>query len=91
MTVFTYLARCNDKSLYTSSCFNISKREQNQNKGERSQYTKKRLPVHIIYFEKFNSLIETRQREKQIKGWSRIKKENLIKFGHPIKRPENID
>lgn len=37
----------------------------------------------IVYFEKFDNNLDVCKREKQIKKWSKIKKENLIKFGHP--------
>ncbi len=40
MKYFIYLARCNDKSLYTGSCINIKAREVKHNKGEGSQYTR---------------------------------------------------
>ena len=85
MGYLIYLARCNDNSLYTGSCTNIIAREKRHNKGEGSKYTKLRRPVKIIYFEEFDTLVEARRRERQIKGWSRIKKENLIKYGHPTK------
>ncbi len=85
MKYFVYLARCSDKSLYTGSCNNINNRKKKHNKGEGSEYTYKRLPIKIVYFEELNSLIEARRREKQIKGWTRIKKENLITYGHPTK------
>ena len=79
MKYFTYLARCNDNSLYTGYCSNIKNREEKHNKGEGAKYTKQRRPVKIIYFEKFNSIKEAMTREKQIKKWTRAKKENLVK------------
>ena len=85
MKYFVYLARCNDESLYTGSCVDIKAREVKHNKGEGAQYTRQRLPVRIVYFEEFTTLIEARRREAQIKGWTRIKKENLVKYGHPTK------
>ncbi len=83
MKYFVYLARCSDFSLYVGSCGDIKAREVKHNKGEGAQYTKQRRPVKIIYFEEFSTLVEARRREAQIKGWTRIKKENLIKYGHP--------
>lgn len=80
-----YLARCSDKSLYVGSCKNIEVREFRHNTGDGAQYTKQRRPIKIIYFEEYNTLTEARKRESQIKKWSRIKKENLIKHGHPTK------
>ena len=86
MKYFVYLARCADSSLYVGSCNDIKSREVRHNKGEGAQYTKKRLPVKIIYFEEFDTVVEARRRESQIKSWTRIKKENLVKFGHPTKK-----
>ena len=85
MNYFTYLARCADQTLYTGSCTNIKNREIKHNKGEGAKYTKQRRPIKIIYFEKFETLLEARQRKKQLKGWTRVKKENLIKYEHPTK------
>ncbi len=85
MKYCVYLARCADKSLYTGSCTNLKSRENKHNKGEGAEYTQKRRPVKIVYFEECNTLIEARRREAQIKRWTRAKKENLVKYGHPTK------
>ncbi len=85
MEYYVYLARCSDNSLYTGSCKDTKARELKHNQGDGAQYTKMRRPVKIIYFEKFSTLVEARRREIQIKKWSRIKKENLVKHGHPTK------
>lgn len=85
MNYFVYLARCCDESLYTGSCNNIQAREIKHNEGEGAQYTRLRRPVKIVYFERVSTLIEARRREAQIKGWTRVKKENLVKYGHPTK------
>ncbi len=80
MKYFFYLARCGDGSLYTGSCENIKAREKRHNQGDGAKFTKYRLPVKIIYFEVFNTLVEARRREAQIKKWRRDKKERLIKM-----------
>jgi len=85
MKFFVYLARCSDKSLYVGSCKNLKAREIKHNKGEGAQYTRQRRPVKIIYFEEYKSLIDARRRETQIKRWTRLKKENLVRYGHPTK------
>ncbi len=77
MKYFTYLARCNDDSLYTGYCSNLKNREEKHNKGEGAKYTKQRRPVKIIYFEEFDSIQEAMKREKQIKKWSKKKKMKL--------------
>ncbi len=40
--------------------------------------SKKRLPVRLVYIEKFMRIDEAFHREKQIQGWSKRKKEALI-------------
>ncbi len=43
-----------------------------------SQYTKDHPPKALVYLEEYDDLEEARTREKQIKGWSRKKKQKLI-------------
>ena len=81
----SYLARCSDESLYAGSCINIKSREIKHNKGGGAKYTKDRRPIKIIYFEEFKTREDAVKREFQIKKWTKIKKENLIKHGHPTK------
>ena len=38
-----------------------------------------RKPLILAYFEKFNTQLEAMRRELQIKKWTRVKKEALIK------------
>jgi len=80
MPYFTYLARCNDGTLYTGSCIDLKAREAKHNEGKGAKYTRQRRPVKIIYFEQFESLGESRKREAQIKRWTKIKKENSVKY-----------
>lgn len=44
-----------------------------------SKYTAKKKPEKLVYLEEYEDLQMARRREKQIKGWTRIKKEKLIK------------
>ena len=44
-----------------------------------SQWTKQHGGGEIVYTETYTTLTEARRREIQIKKWSRVKKENLIK------------
>jgi len=80
---YVYIALCADKSFYTGITNNLSKREIKHNYGVGSTYTKKRRPIKIIYSEFFKTRADAAKREKQIKGWSKNKKHNLILYGHP--------
>lgn len=83
-TFFTYIARCCDSSLYVGITQNLTNREKKHNAGEGSTYTKHRLPIHIVYAEDYTTRSLAARREKQLKGWTRQKKESLIKYGHPF-------
>ena len=48
------------------------------NEGRAAAYTAARRPVLVVYFEKYKELEAARARERQIKGWTRSKKEALI-------------
>jgi len=76
---FVYILECYDGSYYTGSTNNIEKRIEEHNSGKGANHTKKRLPVKLIYLEEFQRIDDAFYREKQIQGWSRKKKEALIK------------
>ena len=43
-----------------------------------ANYTKKRLPVKLVYVEEFSRIDEAFYREKQVQGWGHKKKKALI-------------
>ena len=77
-TYYFYILKCSDGSYYTGSTTNIENRIKAHNKGEGAAYTAKRRPVQLVYNERFNSLDDVVKRERQVKKWSRAKKEALI-------------
>lgn len=74
-----YILECADGSYYTGSTNNLELRLQQHQAGEGANHTKKRLPVKLLYFEEFQRNDEAFYREKQIQGWTRNKKEALMK------------
>lgn len=48
------------------------------NAGTYDGYTAKRLPVELVFTETYDRIIDAIARERQIKDWSRRKKEALI-------------
>jgi len=73
-----YIFKCNDGTYYTGSTKNLEKRIAEHNNGEGANYTRKHLPVELIYYEEYHRVDLAFQREKQVQGWSRKKKEALI-------------
>ena len=78
MTGYTYILKCSDDSFYTGSTKDIQRRLEQHQAGEGANYTKKHLPVELVYLEIFDRIDIAFNREKQIQGWSRKKKLALI-------------
>ncbi len=74
-----YILKCADGSYYTGSTDDLRRRFAQHCQGKGANYTKKRLPVELIYFEEFPRIDMAFYREKQIQGWTRKKKEALVK------------
>ena len=82
-----YILRCSNDQYYVGSTYNLDKRLAEHQSGEGALFTKKHLPVELVYYEQFQRIVEAFQREQQIKGWNRKKKEALIN-DHPELLPE---
>ena len=78
MAFSAYLIRCSDGSYYAGHTDNLEARLAAHQRGEISGYTASRRPVALVFSEQFPSRQEAFERERQIKGWSRAKKEALI-------------
>jgi putative endonuclease len=75
---FMYILECSDESLYTGSTKDLKTRIEQHQKGEGANYTKKRLPVKLVYSEEYERIDHAFAREKQVQGWKKIKKLALI-------------
>ena len=73
-----YILRCKDDSYYVGSSWNLEARLEAHNRGEGAEYTKRRLPVVLVFCEYYDRMEDAYAREKQIQGWSRAKREALI-------------
>jgi len=78
MKGYMYILRCCDGSYYTGSTKNLEKRLWEHQNGMGANYTKKRLPVELVYFEEYDRIDVAFYREKQVQNWSKKKKEALI-------------
>ena len=73
---YVYMLRCKDESIYTGHTDDIDKRISEHARGMCS-YTAKRLPINIMFVQAVGSRDEAFNLERQLKGWSRKKKEAL--------------
>ena len=78
MKAWLYILKCADGSYYTGSTNNLPQRLAQHQAGEGCAYTSRRLPVELVYSQDFPSEHQASLRERQVKGWSRAKKEALI-------------
>ena len=79
MSFYIYILKCSDGSYYTGHTDNLEMRIAAHYEAQILGYTSTRQPVHLVFSEEFNSRIDSLERERQIKGWSRKKKEALIR------------
>jgi len=79
MSFCVYILKCSDKSYYTGHTDNLEKRIAAHQQNAIPCYTSTRLPVELVFVDEFGSREEALARERQVKGWSRKKKEALIR------------
>ncbi|KAB0266303.1 GIY-YIG nuclease family protein [Microvirga brassicacearum] len=76
-----YILECSDGSYYvgTSRRDDLETRVSQHNQGTTPDYTFKRRPVALVYSCYFDKITDAIACERQVKGWSRAKKEALIR------------
>jgi predicted GIY-YIG superfamily endonuclease len=79
MSFWVYILRCSDGSYYTGHTDDLEVRVARHRSGEIPGYTQTKLPVELVFFEQFPTRTDAFFRERQIKGWSRKKKEALMR------------
>ena len=76
---YVYIIECKDGFYYTGTTFDVDKRMEQHLSGKGSKFTAKHGFKELKYIEEFENIIEARQRETQLKDFSRKKKEALWK------------
>ncbi len=79
MSFWVYILRCADNSYYTGHTDNLEKRIGEHQTGLCGGYTASRLPVELVFNQACVTRIEALAAEQQIKGWSRKKKEAMMR------------
>ncbi|WP_422861785.1 GIY-YIG nuclease family protein [Flagellimonas sp. W118] len=76
---YVYMLRCSDHTYYTGVTSNLEKRIQEHKTGTHvKSYTYSRRPVKLVFYAEFSDIRMAIEKEKQLKKWSRAKKEALI-------------
>ncbi len=79
MAFWIYILRCADGSYYTGHTDNLEHRLAQHESGELEGYTATRLPVELVFSQECASRMEALDAERHIKGWSRAKKEAMMR------------
>ena len=79
MAFSVYILRCSDGSYYTGHTEDLEARLAGHRMGRVAGYTQTRRPVSLVFSQQFASREEAFAAERQIKGWTRAKKEALIR------------
>src|SRR5689334_6139061 len=79
--IYVYVLRRADGSFYIGSATgeDTSQRVDQHNAGAYPGYTHSRRPVVLVWSEHFDRITDGIAAERQLKGWSRAKKEALIR------------
>ena len=79
----TYLLICQDGSYYIGSTDDLFTRILNHAEGKGGGHTKQKPPAIFSWYEPHPNAESARQREVQLKGWSRAKKNALVRATSP--------
>ena len=76
---YVYILKCSDETFYTGITSNLDKRIIEHKSGKhKDSYTYSRRPVSLVFYAEFTEPSKAIEIEKQIKKWSKAKKEALI-------------
>ncbi len=77
---YIYILRSSLNQLYIGQTNNLQNREKQQiNKTKKAaKFIKTGGEFKLVYSEEYDTRLEAMRREKQLKGWTRVKKEALI-------------
>jgi putative endonuclease len=77
---FLYIVCCSDGSYYVGTArAGLERRIAEHNSGSLGGYTATRRPVTLVFSQWFDRITDAIAAERQVKGWSRAKKEALIR------------
>ncbi|MFJ6131722.1 GIY-YIG nuclease family protein [Janibacter terrae] len=74
-----YMLRCADGSYYVGSTHHLESRLRQHSAGRGAQYTSTRTPVELVWSLETERVVEAYALERKLHGWSRAKKEALIR------------
>lgn len=79
MPFWVYMLKCADDSYYTGHTEDLEARIAQHESGEIAGYTHSRRPVTLVFSQDCGTREEALSAERRLKGWSRAKKEALLR------------
>jgi putative endonuclease len=77
--LYVYILECADNSFYVGVTNNVGRRFIEHSAGVHEEaYTFRRRPLKLVFCRQFKRPIEAIKFEKQLKGWTHVKKMALI-------------
>ncbi len=76
---WVYILECSDGSYYVGSTKDLHVRVHEHQQGRGAVYTRRRLPVRLLWSHESETIAEAFALEKQIQNWSRAKREALMR------------
>ncbi len=76
---YVYMLLCADGSYYVGHTDDLAKRVSEHQTGTGCMYTSRRLPVTLAWVQETATRGQAKDVEAQLKGWSRAKKQALIR------------
>jgi len=74
MQFWVYILECADGRYHTGHTDDVEKRMAQHEAGKGGDFTRRRLPVRLVWCDHVGSREEALAFERQVKGWSRAKK-----------------
>jgi putative endonuclease len=76
---YVYILKCSNNTYYTGVTSDLDKRiNQHESGFYKNSYTHQRKPVELVFYAEFTDITIAIEKEKQLKKWSKAKKEALI-------------
>jgi putative endonuclease len=90
-TYFVYIMTNRSKTLYTGVTNSLIRRVREHKMGTGALFAPKYKLDRLVYFERFDDIRNAIEREKEIKGWLRVKKIGLIVSVNPAWRDLSLE
>jgi predicted GIY-YIG superfamily endonuclease len=79
MTFWVYILLCGDGSYYVGHTSDLEIRLAEHRAGLKSEYTRKRHPLRLVFSQEFPTREEALRRERQLHTWGHAKKSALVR------------